>query len=315
MILLVPGRAADADAWRSRLGKQDLKWADETLTGLPFEARAEFIENDGGFGEAFGYGTVDREGVAAIAACPGALLLTLEARLDEHHEALAQLGKDLKKCGALAVRFEDSKLGWAIDDFIARVGEGHPATLYRLAVVTLRSPKELASCGIHLFARPDVRVVVAGKGSGAAAEAQRVLEAFNLYLLAEDPELAPGHSFAPDADTERRRLARWPDDQYPSSHPCHNPFGAWHLGPPGESSRKVPAQAMVFMPPLVTLLTAAEEKKGKALTKKEVEALRDKSAVLAMSWRDAARHERSRGYADLDPELAWEQWQRFKASR
>jgi len=34
-----------------------------------------------------------------------------------------------------------------------------------------------------------------------------------------------------------------------------------------------------------------------------------KAAVIAMKPRDARAMELQRGYADLDPELAWEQWQ------
>lgn len=36
---------------------------------------------------------------------------------------------------------------------------------------------------------------------------------------------------------------------------------------------------------------------------------RDQSACITMEQRRAQTHERSRGYADIDPELAWEQWQ------
>jgi len=40
-----------------------------------------------------------------------------------------------------------------------------------------------------------------------------------------------------------------------------------------------------------------------------VEAIRDKAACVMMERGDAQQLERSRGYADLEPELVWEQWQ------
>jgi hypothetical protein len=65
----------------------------------------------------------------------------------------------------------------------------------------------------------------------------------------------------------------------------------------------------VFMPALHAILTALEEDRGTPLTKAQVEATRDEGACITMEPHDAQRFERERGYADLDPELVWEQWQ------
>lgn len=63
-----------------------------------------------------------------------------------------------------------------------------------------------------------------------------------------------------------------------------------------------------LLPSLVALLAAAERSKGGALTKTEVEALVDKATAIAMSPADQLKLEQSRGYADIEPRLAWEQW-------
>lgn len=63
------------------------------------------------------------------------------------------------------------------------------------------------------------------------------------------------------------------------------------------------------MPSLAAVLTAAEKKAGKKLTKKQVEKIRDEAPCMTMDHRDAQRLERKRGYADLEPTLAYEQWQ------
>jgi len=54
---------------------------------------------------------------------------------------------------------------------------------------------------------------------------------------------------------------------------------------------------------------AAESSKGRALSQREVEAFTFNAAAIAMEPLDALALERSRGYADIEPELAWEQWQ------
>ena len=65
----------------------------------------------------------------------------------------------------------------------------------------------------------------------------------------------------------------------------------------------------VFMPALVAVLLRAEKDKGAPLTEAEVLALRD-GAQCAMAPRDVtAAVAEGRGYADLDPEDCWAQWQ------
>lgn len=120
--------------------------------------------------------------------------------------------------------------------------------------------------------------------------------------------LVSGHTFRPDVDTPRRVIQRWPDTQYPPDHACHNPYGVWRLGRPVGKGRRTGELVFAFTPALRVLLTALERKKGKALTKREILAARDSAACIASDPRDARALEHSRGYADLDPELVWEQW-------
>lgn len=64
-----------------------------------------------------------------------------------------------------------------------------------------------------------------------------------------------------------------------------------------------------FAPPLITLLLAAERSKGAPLTEEEVHAIRDEAACISVPRSMAEALAESRGYADLDPEACWEQWQ------
>ncbi|WP_030155400.1 hypothetical protein [Glycomyces sp. NRRL B-16210] len=64
-----------------------------------------------------------------------------------------------------------------------------------------------------------------------------------------------------------------------------------------------------FSPPLIALLLAAERSKGGPLTEEEVLDLRDGATCIRMPRSVAALMADQRGYADLDPERCWEQWQ------
>ncbi|MBL4848959.1 MAG: hypothetical protein JKY65_25835 [Planctomycetes bacterium] len=64
----------------------------------------------------------------------------------------------------------------------------------------------------------------------------------------------------------------------------------------------------VFIPALVVGLLNQERAKGASLTRVEVEDLRDRAVVTLMNVETAQTLADERGYDDLDPELAWEQW-------
>jgi hypothetical protein len=146
-------------------------------------------------------------------------------------------------------------------------------------------------------------------------EANRFLGEFNVYQLAEDPVLVSGDTFRPDLDTPRRRFERWPDDGYPPGHACHNPFGVWRLGAEGGEADSRSDLRPVFIPALVALLTAAEAEAGRHLRRDEVERVTSEGTCMMMTHAHAQQLERSRGYADLEPELAWRQWQVLRESR
>ena len=63
------------------------------------------------------------------------------------------------------------------------------------------------------------------------------------------------------------------------------------------------------VPALVAMLLAKEREKGTALTREEVEAITDKAECIAMPRHARKKVDESRGYEDIDPEKAWEQWQ------
>ncbi len=65
----------------------------------------------------------------------------------------------------------------------------------------------------------------------------------------------------------------------------------------------------VFMPALVVLLIKAEDVKGTPLSKDEVLHVRDHASVVMLGPDAAEKMAESRGYADIDPENCWYDWQ------
>lgn len=305
--LFIPGTQSSVETWAKAVAPHGLRFDGKALGGAPFDAAMEFIENDTHFAEAFVLPTVSDVQREAIDRAGGALVLRIDKPLQSIARELAALVSTLGRCGALAVRIEESKLGYPVKQWVDLVGSGDPALLYRASVIVLvdQTGQSQHSCGMHVFGLPDAAVEF-------DANSNVLLAAFNIFNLAEDPVLRTGETFAPDAETPRRVLTREYDAAYPASHPCHNPFGVWRLGPPGGTAGIVVDEAFVFIPTLAAILTAAERKKGSALSREEVEAILDTAVCMKMKPRDAQNMERARGYADIEPDRAFEQWQAMR---
>ena len=66
---------------------------------------------------------------------------------------------------------------------------------------------------------------------------------------------------------------------------------------------------LVHVPALVAVLLNAENEKESPLTESEVIEIRDSSNCIAMPIDVAGKVAEERGYVDIDPENAWEEWQ------
>lgn len=298
--LFVPGTPAGPTEWARAI----------TDAGLPFTLQTEWVANprDGSFGNAFSFGTASAAEQRSIDAAAGAMILGLPVELHTERARIAGLAEALASRGALAVRIEESKLGYPIHRWTQLVGGTDPWSLYRATVVMLEDKDGggAGTCGMQVFSLPDAHVAFAFAQDRESANA--LLGIFNIFQLVEAPVLRSGETFSASKDASKYVIHRWPDARYPRGHSCHNPFGVWRLEAAG-SAEKLTELTPVFMPSLVAMLLAAENKAGRALTREQVEAIRDESTCIAMKPRDAQQMERMRGYADLEPALAWEQWQ------
>jgi hypothetical protein len=66
---------------------------------------------------------------------------------------------------------------------------------------------------------------------------------------------------------------------------------------------------ITHIPSLVATLLNREGAKGAPLTRDEVESIRDSAPCVALTPAQRAAVDARRQYDDIDPELAWEQWQ------
>ena len=69
---------------------------------------------------------------------------------------------------------------------------------------------------------------------------------------------------------------------------------------------------IVPVPSLVATLLNRERAKGTPLTQEEVNEIRDACPARAMTPEQLDRVEERRGYTDIDPERAWEEWLEVK---
>jgi hypothetical protein len=73
-----------------------------------------------------------------------------------------------------------------------------------------------------------------------------------------------------------------------------------------------PDTVIVFIPSLGALLVRAEDLKGSPLTEEEVLRIRDNAFCITATPEQARGIAESRGYADLDPENVWAEWQQLR---
>lgn len=308
--LFIPGTPADLADWRTRVAGRGVALDEVSLRcdGIGFTVGVEWVDNpqDGSFGRAFSFGTVTPDEQRRIDAARGALVLSFPVDLHRARLQVVHIVSVLGECGALAVRIEESKLGFSVQQWIEKIASDDPWSIYRASVVALGGGGATVSCGMRVFSLPDAYVEIDETLDVAAAN--RLIAALCVYAIAEDPLLLAGQTFSPDPRSPRRELRLWPDTTYPPSHACHNPFGVWRLAHPSKAPTPPRQLAYVFVPALSVLLVAAEKQNGGPLSRDRVEEIAASSVCITMGHEEARALTRARGYADLDPELAWEQW-------
>lgn len=306
--LLVPG------PWRSAAELVQKVDGARERGGAPLangDVELQIVEDDR-FGAAFAFGRrgpLPAELRTQIDRCRHAAVVEIALRLESDHAAIAKLGRALRDAGGLAVRMELSGGASTWESWLARLDSGSVVDIYDAAVILVRDGDTVFSVGMHHFDRPDAEIRMSDP-----REAIAWLDAFHGYQLVEDPLLVSGQTFRPEEDARPRVFERWPDARHRSSDGRYNPFGVYRFLDEKVKARPPSELVPTIMPSLVAMLMAQENAKRAPLTKQEVEVLVAKAPAMMMKRDHARALERSRGYADIDPELAWEQWQIVRAS-
>ncbi|NOX99202.1 MAG: hypothetical protein GXP30_05660 [Verrucomicrobia bacterium] len=66
---------------------------------------------------------------------------------------------------------------------------------------------------------------------------------------------------------------------------------------------------LTHIPSLIATLSNKERAKGTALTREEVESIRDRAPARVLTREQRAAVDERREYDDIDPEQTWEHWQ------
>lgn len=305
--LLVPGPWTSAAAIRKHLARAGVHtqlWTDDLPD--PGGVRVDMVHDPQGFGGAMSHGRSGEPPPAVIDAASNsknAALIEVARTLSDDTAATARLSRALRDAGGVAVRMESSGAASTWDTWLDQLGSGDSMQLVGAATVLVGGDGMYFSCGMHAFDLPDAQV----QHSDATA-ALEWLEALCAYQVAESPTLISGDTFRPDEHTPRRVLERWPDHRHVSDDGRHNPFGLWRALDRADDPISAENPCLVFVPSLAAVLTAAETQQGHSLTRTQVEALTEAATVIAMEPKDAVAMERSRGYADLQPQRVWAQW-------
>lgn len=312
--LLVPGPWESAEKVVSALGRHGIAALASSSTPIASGQVLVQVVDDDDLAQGFAWGRAGRlpsDLVARVGACSRAAVIECGQRFDENPSRIVALGRALQAEGGVAVRTEGSGAASEWEPWLERLESGSAFDLYESAVLLVGDDDDVFfTCGMHHFDLPDAQIAMPD-----ARAASAWLDAFCVYQLAEHPALASGHTFAPTREDERRAMVRWPDHRHDPNDGRHNPFGVWRFAEPGAASIESSALVPTPIPSLSALLKATEDSQSRSLSAAEVEAIVGQCACVAMDPRDVAALERSRGYADIEPELAWEQWQIVRAWR
>lgn len=308
VFLLVPGPWPDSASVIEALERHGIVAIPRVCAQLePGQIFVEVIMDDR-LAEGFSWGrtgSLPEELIQRIGLCGRAALIEIAHRLDREPVFVARVGRAFHAEGGLAVRMEGSGAASEWQPWLEQLESGSPAGIYERAILVVRDDDDTYfTCGMHQFDLPDAQI-----SSDDSDVAIDWLDKFSVYQLAQSPKLGSGHTFRPSSNVPARTLERWPDHRHHPNDGRHNPFGVWRLLPEGVARIQPTELVPVIMPSLTAMLAAKENELGRRLEPSEVSALVAKSPCVALERSDALKLEQSRGYADIEPDLAWEQWQ------
>ena len=228
MILCIPGPWRDRQEFLHALiaahaGRYIFAGAILMDTESKDHVELEWCARDGRMREAFRCTCRDESTLSAIESHGSVLYLQVTLDVPEQRERILKYTDVLRKAGGIAVKLENCGLAHSWQRWFDGLSSPFQNEHYRAVVVQCFDEDGAYSCGMHHFGLPDATIDVGGD------EGLATLQAFNVYVLMESPNLQPGHTFSKDASSPRCRLHRTPDDRFEPDDLFHNPHGLWRL--------------------------------------------------------------------------------------
>ncbi|MEM9519661.1 MAG: DUF4261 domain-containing protein [Actinomycetota bacterium] len=255
-------------------------------------------------------GQITDDDLDACAASTTAVVLEVPGTLDTQRNMVHRASTALRAAGGIAIRCEASGLATSWPAWLDALDSTDPTAVLSVAVDFGFDGDRYYSNGMHQFGLPDTEA-----RDLTPDEAAEWLQGLCGYLLVEHPELVTGQTFAPQIGADIRVLERWPDLRFNVNDGCHNPYGVWRGLAAGVAGLAPLNPQPTPVPALIDLLAAKERELGRALDPVEVASVAEQMTCVVMRPHDVQALEHGRGYADIEPRRAWEQWQAIRRNR
>jgi hypothetical protein len=136
-----------------------------------------------------------------------------------------EMASGVLRAGGTGVKVESSAVSHSAEGWLDLAAQKPVLALYEAYVTFVRGRDHYFSCGMHNLGLRDAMVDIAVP----PPEAWRLLQAFQQYLLLEDPALEDGQLFRQTPDSPTFRLHREACALYPDDDLLYNPYGMWRL--------------------------------------------------------------------------------------
>jgi len=188
----------------------------------------EVYEQDPNLARAFalaGRGSVTDVDLEAVAAHTCTAYLIGEGGSAEVAQRTMDAACGLLRAGGVGVKVESAGKAHSRTDWAALAERHEPSALYDAYVTLIGGDGGGCSCGMQNLGLADA----AANAELSDLEGARLLRAFLLYTLLEQPDLRSGHTFGLNPQSPRYRLTLEPCRMYKRDDPFFNPYGVWRL--------------------------------------------------------------------------------------